>query len=282
MAPSPHPHPAADLDPERRQQRRRRHPVRARRCRHVHRHRPQQRAQAAARPRRRERLLRAVGAARHARLAPHRSEGELSDANGLALYTYVDDKWQRLGDALLVAGGEAARGDVSALPGNVAVLRRNQSTLQVAGAIPAGATLHERAGPALTTLHPLVFIPAESGDLAGLPPAVPPASYKVVPVVVAPAPDVVDNILRSTELRDHAQATLTPSASNPWHQRRHRSVNRRPRAVHEFVQRSRKCVYRRPHLTLTLPMPLVEAGAVDTGVRLGAWASRRHIEIATD
>ena len=56
-----------------------------------------------------------------------------TEQRSLALYTYVDGKWQRLSDATLVASGEAARGDVGALPGNVAVLRRSKATLQVAG-----------------------------------------------------------------------------------------------------------------------------------------------------
>jgi hypothetical protein len=201
---------------------------------------------------------------------------KLSDANGLALYTFVDDKWQRLGDAALVAGGDAARGDVSALPGNVAVLRRNQSTLQVAGAIPAGATLHERAGPALTTLHPLVFIPTESGDLAGSPPAVPPASYKVVPVIVAPGPDVVDNILRSTELRDHHATAIADAVR----QGNFAGINVDYRSVNgalaeqftEFVQRLQEALHADGRtLTLTLPMPAVEAGTIETGAY--DWAS---------
>jgi hypothetical protein len=205
----------------------------------------------------------------------------LTDDRGLALYTYVDDKWQRLGDATLVAGGDAARGDVSALPGNVAVLRRSQSTLQVAGAIPAGTELHEDAGPALTTLYPIVFIPTDDGGVAGEPPAVPPASYKVVPVIVAPNPEVVNNILRSGELRQ-AHATALADAVR---QGNFAGINVDYRAVNaslgeqfsDFVDQLQAALHADGRtLTLTLPMPAVEAGNVETGAyewaRLGELA----------
>ena len=129
-----------------------------------------------------------------------------TDARNLALYSYVDRKWQRLSDVTLIAGGDAVRGEVSALPGNVAVLRRSRATLQVAGSLPAGTSLDSNADTVLTALHPIVFIPIDTGAILGQPPAVPPAGYKVVPGVVAPNAEVVDNILRSTELRNaHAR-----------------------------------------------------------------------------
>jgi glycosyl hydrolase family 18 (putative chitinase) len=131
------------------------------------------------------------------------------DQHNLALYSYVDGKWQRLGDAQLVSGGAAARGEVSALPGNVVVLRRSKAALQVAGSLPAGTNLDKQAETSITTLHPLVFIPADTGAIGGQPPAVPPAAYKVVPAIVAPDPNIVDTVLRSTELTTKHVASIS-------------------------------------------------------------------------
>lgn len=193
-----------------------------------------------------------------------------TDARNLGLYSYVDGKWQRLSDVTLVAGGEAARGDVSSLPGNIAVLRRSKSTLQVAGVIPAGATLDKRAESSITTLHPLVFLPAADGSLAGTSPAVPPAGYKVVPAVVPLDPQVVDTILRSTELQaTHAQAIADKVREGNFSgiDIDYRGVNPTLRAQFtEFVTLLKKDLGAQGRsLTLTLPMPESKDGSFNTG-----------------
>ena len=193
-----------------------------------------------------------------------------TEQRSLALYTYLGGKWQRLSDATLVGTGEAARGDVGALPGNVAVLRRSKATLQVAGSMPAGATLDKRAESVITTLHPIVFIPVGDGALVGQPPAVPPAGYKVVPGVVAPAPDVIDRILRSTEL----QATHAAAIADAVKQGNfagididYRSVNPTLRTQYtSLVSLIAKALHADGRtLTLTLPMPTNEGGAMQSG-----------------
>ncbi|MEX2246301.1 MAG: hypothetical protein WEC75_06410 [Dehalococcoidia bacterium] len=204
-----------------------------------------------------------------------------TDARNLALYAYIDGNWERLADAVLTAGGEAASGEVSALPGNVAVLRRSLTTLQVAGSIPAGATIPPAAETALTTLHPLVFIPVENGDVVGTPPAVPPAGYRVVPGIVAPRAEVVDDILRSSDLRARhatAIADVVKQGNFAGINVDYRLVNASLRdqftdfvdQLHEALQADGRT------LTLTLPMPVVEGGDADTGAydweRLGSLA----------
>lgn len=193
-----------------------------------------------------------------------------SDQKNLAIYSYVDGKWQRLSDASLVAGGAAARGDVSALPGNVAVLRRSKSTLQVAGSLPAGTTLAKPAETVLTTLHPVVFIPADTGAIVGNPPAVPVAGYKIVPAIVALNPDVVEQILRSSETTSaHAAAIATAvkegnfAGINVDYHSVNASLKDRYTA---FVTELAKALHDDGRtLTLTLPMPVEEGGSVQTG-----------------
>ncbi len=193
-----------------------------------------------------------------------------TEQRNLALYTYTGNRWERLSDATLVAGGAAARGDVGALPANVAVLRRKRATLQVAGSIPAGATISKEAEMAITTLHPLVFIPAANGDLAGQPPAVPPASYTVVPGIVAPNPNVVNGILRSPELRAKQASAIAEAVKQgnfAGIDVDYRSVNDSLREQFtDFVTQLQKALHEdRRTLTLTLPMPVNQDGKIKTG-----------------
>ena len=193
-----------------------------------------------------------------------------TEQRSLALYTYVDNKWQRLSDATLVASGEAARGDVGALPGNVAVLRRSKATLQVAGSMPAGTTIDERAASVITTLHPIVFIPTDDGSIVGQPPAVPPAGYKVVPGIVAPSAEVVDNILRSGDLQASHAAAIADQVKQgnfagidiDYH-----SVNPTLKAQFtSFIGLVAKALHADGRtLTLTLPMPTSENGTMQSG-----------------
>lgn len=210
-----------------------------------------------------------------------------SEATNLALYTYRDSRWQRLSDVTLVAGGAAARGEVGALPGNIAVLKKTRATLQVAGSAPAGTTVDERAAAVLTVLHPLVFIPGEDGSIAGSPPAVPPAGYKVVPGVLAPAPDVVDTILRSTELRDRHVTSIVQAVADGNYAGisiDYRNVN--PTLKEQFTAfvEALSAALREDGrtLTLTLPMPVREGSEINTGAydweKLGAAAD--SIEMA--
>lgn len=210
-----------------------------------------------------------------------------TDVRNLALYTYAEARWQRLSDVTLVAGGAAARGEVSSLPGNVAVLKSTRATLQVAGVAPGGAVIDTQAAAVLTVLHPLAFIPGDGGEIGGTPPAVPPAGYKVVPGVVAPSPDVVDNILRSSDLRSRHAAAITQAVKDG----NYAGISIDYRAVNptlkeqltSFVEALSAALHDDGRtLTLTLPMPARQGADIDTGAydweKLGAAADT--IEIA--
>jgi|CXWL01.1.fsa_nt_gi hypothetical protein len=193
-----------------------------------------------------------------------------TETRNLGLYTYTDGKWQRLSDVSLVAGGEAARGDVSSLPGNVAVLKRSQSSLQVAGIMPAGATVDPNADSSLTVVHPIVFLTTPDGGLLGTPPAVPPAGYQVVPGIVTLDITIIDDILRSSEL----QATHAAKIAEAVRTGNYEGINLDYRGVNPqlrsqfttfigLVSSALKADSRT--LTLTLAMPLATDGEFDTG-----------------
>lgn len=204
-----------------------------------------------------------------------------SEARNLSLYTYRDGAWERLADAQLVSGGTAARGDVPGLPGNIVVLRRDRAALQVAGSIPAGTTVQPEAATVLTTLHPIVFIPTDEGGIIGQPPAVPPAGYEVVPGIVAPRAEVVDNILRSADLRAAHVAAIADAVEQgnfAGINVDYRGINATLREQYaEFIEALAAALHDGGRsLTLTVPMPATTAGETDPGAfdweRLGAAA----------
>ena len=193
-----------------------------------------------------------------------------TDARNLALYTYVDGGWQRLSDVTLASGGEAARGEVSALPGNVAVLKRSQVTLQIAGSIQAEDVVSEQAAGALTVLHPIVFIPAADGNVVGTRPAVPPSGYQVVPTIVTIDPEVVNNILRDPALSAAHAAAIAETVREGNYEGinidyRDVDPNLREQYTAFVTSVSQALDAASRSLTVTLPMPTSTDGVIETG-----------------
>lgn len=193
-----------------------------------------------------------------------------TDARNLAMYTYVDGGWQRLSDVTLASGGEAARGEVSALPGNVAVLKRSQVTLQIAGSIQAEDVVSERASGALTVLHPIVFIPAADGSVAGTRPAVPPSGYQVVPTIVTIDPEVVNNILRDPALSASHAAAIADTVREGNYQGinidyRNVDPNLREQYTAFITSVAQALDAASRSLTVTLPLPVATDGEMSTG-----------------
>ena len=127
-----------------------------------------------------------------------------ADGRNLALYTYEDGQWKRLGPATLTNDGSAAQGEVSPVPRNVAVLRRTTLAVQVAGSLPPDTEMDPEAAHTLSVLHTLDFVPAADGILLGTGrPRPQDSSLRVLPTVRALGPpdsEAVDTILASPEL----------------------------------------------------------------------------------
>ena len=210
-----------------------------------------------------------------------------TDTRSLALYTYVDSGWQRFRMRRSWPAARRREGEVSALPGNIAVLRRTKASLQVAGILPAGTTVDKNGATVLTTVHPLTFIPVATGDIAGQPPAVPPASYTVVPGVVAPDAETVNALLRASDARAHHAAAIADAVK----QGNYAGIDIDYRSVSptlkeqfsQFVDQLAQALHADHRtLTLTLPMPAEQNGSIDPGAydwqKLGQSAD--SIEIA--
>lgn len=218
-----------------------------------------------------------------------------TDERNLALYTFVDGRWQRLAGASLVNDGTAAQGEVPLLPDNIAVLRRTETVRQVTGWLPSGAELDPRAGLSLTVLNPVDFAPASDGSLMGSPTPVPPdAPYQVYPTVRAASPEeaqALDIILSSPELREtHVNAIVEMVRSGAYGgvELDYRGVNasRRDEFL-ELVQALAEQLHGDGRgITMLLPLPVREGAEWDTGgydwERLGATVDAIKLAPETD
>jgi hypothetical protein len=123
-------------------------------------------------------------------------------------------------DAVAVADGSAAKGDVPVLPANVAVFRAREETRLILGSLPAGAELDERALAVLTTLNPVGFVPAPDGRVAGglqLPAELPVPVAPTISALAPPEADALNTILASSDLRStHVQAILAVARENKF------------------------------------------------------------------
>ena len=149
----------------------------------------------------------------------------VEDGVALTFFTYQDGEWSKVGDAVAVSGdavavadGNAAEGEVPALPANVAVFRPREETRLILGSLPAGAELDERALAVLTTLNPAGFVPAPNGSIAGgvqLPAELPVPVAPTISALAPPEADALNTILASSDLRaTHVQAILALAREN--------------------------------------------------------------------
>jgi hypothetical protein len=121
--------------------------------------------------------------------------------------------------------------------------------------VPAGATVDDRGASALTVVHPLAFLPTADGSIIGERPAVPPASYRVVPAVIEAVPEAVDTILRSSDLRAAHVAAIAGTVEGNFHGTHDTATSTlRWRAVREFTEARRGPPCRRQVLTIR-PLP---------------------------
>lgn len=137
----------------------------------------------------------------------------VAEGASLTFFTYQDGDWGRVGDAVAVGDGTAARGEVSELPANVAVFRPRQRTgLQVIGSLPAGTQPDSRALASLTQLNPGGLVPAPDGSVAGVVQLPANLQLPVVPTISASTSQeaaAINTILASSGVRGaHVQAIL--------------------------------------------------------------------------
>jgi spore germination protein YaaH len=132
--------------------------------------------------------------------------GDGKGGRGLALFTYSDGAWKRLGPAEVTPDGRSAKGQVDQVPDNIAVMRRIAGAFQVQGILPANGNLLPDADKLITMRSPVDYVPAMDGSLTGNPsPGAGSDSIALVPVVRANGgaeADAVNQILANEQLRN--------------------------------------------------------------------------------
>jgi hypothetical protein len=157
---------------------------------------------------------------RAARLTISLASSVSADAE-LRLFTYQEDAWREVGEATALAEGTAARGDVPALPSNIAVFRPAQTSRLILGGLPADREFDPAGASVLTTLNPAGLTPKADGSLTGQLPAIPAGiGVDIAPTISATSAadaEAVNAIMASAELRvAHAQAIMDLVSDGPY------------------------------------------------------------------
>jgi len=91
----------------------------------------------------------------------------VSSGEQLLLFTYQDEEWRQIGSAVPVANGDAAQGEVTALPSNVAVFRAVDQSRTVVGSLRRTEEPDQAALDTISTLYIRGFGPAADGGITG-------------------------------------------------------------------------------------------------------------------
>lgn len=197
----------------------------------------------------------------------------VSDGRNLGLYTYRDGKWERLASATLVNNGSAAKGQVAAVPSNVAVLRRLSSAVSVSGWVVNGAQVDSGALDILTVVNPVEYYPSSDGAVLGSASPLQASGKAVIPTVRATAPreiDAVNVILASPQLRDShisalVQLALQPGFSGIDIDYPAVALARKPDFTAFMTVLAERLHASNRQLTITLPAPVKTGVQWDTG-----------------
>ena len=196
------------------------------------------------------------------------------DGRNISVYTQQDGEWQRLGSAALAPDGSAVEAELADIPDNVVAVRRAASARQLIGYLPSGTQISPQAAQMLSVVDPVDFSPEGDGSLSGGPTsAALPAGLAVRPVIRVSSGDdaaAVDAIMASPDLRgEHVDAILAMVESGHYDgiDLDYGSLDPlRKDGFSEFVGNLAEQLHRRRLvLTLTVPLPVQQGNAWDTG-----------------
>jgi spore germination protein YaaH len=198
---------------------------------------------------------------------------QVSDGRNIGLYTYRDGDWERLGAATLVNNGFDAKGQVSEIPANVAVLRRTGGAAYVSGWLSSGAPADPAALGAVNVVNPVDFTPATDGSIAGTASPANAAAGATIPTVRAVESrdvDTLNAILASPELREAHINALVQLAGQPQYAGVDLdypgvALARKPDFTGFVVTLAERLHAANRQLTITLPTPIKTGISWDTG-----------------
>ena len=149
-----------------------------------------------------------------------------ADGEHLSFYSFADGEWSRLGSVSVIDDGRAARGEVAAVPGNIAVLARTAFARSLGLIVEAG----EAPDPAAVSAAGIISVraaapaPAATGELgavvvqlgaleAAQAAAGQAAVYLGVDAAAPAAAEAVDSILPTPSLADTHVDALVAAAT---------------------------------------------------------------------
>lgn len=211
-----------------------------------------------------------VGPNVHPRLTVNLSMA-VSENEIVVLFTHDGQAWQRLGEALPLADGNAVQAEVTALPANVAAFRPVEQTRVVLGTLPVDSSLDPNARNGLTTLYVSGLRPGADGSVIG---TAPPGDLglPVAPTIsTTSVADVqtLNAILESPDLRAaHVQALLDVATNGGYAgiDLDYQAIDVANGAEFTSFVESLANELRRDgrSLSLTLPLPVQAGGGWDT------------------
>jgi len=196
------------------------------------------------------------------------------DPSNLAFYTYRDGTWVRLAAATLANDGAAAEVELEEIPDNLVVLRLAAATYLALGSLPSGTSVDPAAEGLLSIVSPVDYAPDADGSIVGTATGLATdEGFDVFPTIAAlegDAASAVNAILDDSGLTtSHIEGivSLTESGDFQGIDIDYRQVDARVSSkfsqfIADLAQELHKTGRK---LSITLPMPSVRDGTIDTG-----------------
>ena len=196
------------------------------------------------------------------------------DSSNLAFYTYRDGTWVRLVAATLANDGAAAEAELGEIPDNLVVLRLAAATYLAVGSLPSGTSVDPAAEGLLSIVSPMDYAPDSDGSIVGTASSLATdEGFDVFPTIAAlegDAASAVNAILDDSSLTtSHIEGvvSLTETGDFQGIDIDYRQVNAQvgsefSQFIADLAQELHKTGRK---LSITLPMPSVQDGSIDTG-----------------
>ncbi len=196
------------------------------------------------------------------------------DPSNLAFYTYRDGTWVRLAAAILADEGAAAEAELGEIPDNLVVLRLAAATYLALGSLPSGSSVDPAVEGLLSIVSPVDYVPTSDGSIVGTATSLATdQGFDIYPTIAALEGDAVgavNAILDDSSLTtSHIEAivSLTESGDFPGIDIDYRQVDASVSSeFSQFIADLAQELHKTGHkLSITLPLPRVHDGSVDTG-----------------
>jgi len=196
------------------------------------------------------------------------------DSSNLAFYTHRDGTWVRLSAATLADDGAAAEAELEEIPDNLVVLRLAAATYLALGSLPSGSSIDPVAEGLLSVVSPVDYVPTSDGSIVGTATSLATDEgfdmYPTIAALEGDAASAANAILDDSSLTtSHIEGIVSLAESGDlqgididYRQVDTRVSSEFSQFIADLAQELHKTGRK---LSITLPMPSVRDGNVDTG-----------------